>query len=72
MPGYDTAVWWGLLGPSDMPADVTAKIAKDTIEVMKSPAVKERLIKLGATSTGSSPEELAKLIQSEYDKWGQS
>jgi tripartite-type tricarboxylate transporter receptor subunit TctC len=70
VPGYDTAVWWGLLGPSNMPADVTAKIAKDTAEAMKSPAIKDRLTKLGATSIGSSPQDFAKLIQSDYDKWG--
>jgi tripartite-type tricarboxylate transporter receptor subunit TctC len=70
VPGYDTAVWWGLLGPGNLPAAITAKIAKDTAEAMKSPAIKERLAKLGATSIGSSPQDFAKLIQSDYDKWG--
>src|ERR1017187_9195850 len=70
VPGYDTAVWWGLLGPSNMPTDVTAKIAKDTAEAMKSQSIKDRLAKLGATSIGSSPQDFAKLIKSDYDKWG--
>jgi len=70
VPGYDTAVWWGLLGPSNMPTDITAKIAKDAAEAMKSPAIIERLAKLGATSIGSSPQDFAKLIKSDYDKWG--
>jgi tripartite-type tricarboxylate transporter receptor subunit TctC len=70
VPGYDTAVWWGLLGPSNMPANVTGKIAKDTAEAMKSPVIKDRLIKLGATSIGSSPQEFGRLIKSDYDKWG--
>ena len=70
VPGYDTAVWWGLLGPSNMPANVTGKIAKDTAEAMKSPVIKDRLIKLGATSIGSSPQEFGRLINSDYDKWG--
>ena len=70
VPGYDTAVWWGLLGPSNMPADVTAKNAKDTAEAMKSQSIKDRLAKLGATSIGSSPQDFAKLIKSDYDKWG--
>ena len=70
VPGYDTAVWLGLLGPSNMPANVTGKIAKDTAEAMKSPVIKDRLIKLGATSIGSSPQEFGRLIKSDYDKWG--
>jgi tripartite-type tricarboxylate transporter receptor subunit TctC len=70
LPGYDTAVWWGLLGPAGMPADVVAKIARDTAQALQSPAVKERLAKLGATATPSSPEEFAKLIRADYEKWG--
>lgn len=70
VPGYDTAVWWGLLGPNGVPADVVAKIARDTAQALQSPAVKERLAKLGATATASSPEEFAKLIRADYDKWG--
>jgi tripartite-type tricarboxylate transporter receptor subunit TctC len=70
VPGYDTAVWWGLLGPSNMPTDVTAKIANDTAEAMQSQSIKDRLAKLGATSIGSSPQDFAKLIKSDYDKWG--
>jgi tripartite-type tricarboxylate transporter receptor subunit TctC len=69
VPDYDTAVWWGLLGPSNLPPNVTSKIAKDTAEAMKSPVIKDRLTKLGATSIGSSPQDFRRLIQSDYDKW---
>src|SRR5476651_857457 len=41
VPGYDTAVWWGLLGPGNMPPNVVAQIAKGTAEAMKSPGIKE-------------------------------
>jgi tripartite-type tricarboxylate transporter receptor subunit TctC len=70
VPGYDTAVWWGLLAPGGTPPEVVAKIARDTARALESPAVKERLSKLGATAIGSSPEDFAKLIRSDYDKWG--
>jgi tripartite-type tricarboxylate transporter receptor subunit TctC len=68
--GYDTGVWWGLLGPGGMPSAVTAKIARDAGEAMKLPAVKERLNGLGATPDGSTAEEFAALIKADYDKWG--
>ncbi len=41
LPGYDTGVWWGFLGPAGLPADVTAKLAKDCAEVAQLPAVRE-------------------------------
>jgi tripartite-type tricarboxylate transporter receptor subunit TctC len=70
VPGYDTSVWWGLLGPAGLPADLTAKISKDCVEAINTPAVKQRLNNLGATVIGSSPVVFANYIKSEYDKWG--
>src|SRR3982074_2630830 len=29
VPGYDTGVWWGLLGPGGMPAEVLAQLSRD-------------------------------------------
>lgn len=68
--GYDTSVWWGLLAPAGLPADLTAKISKDCVEAINTPAVKQRLHNLGATVSGSSPADFAKYIKAEYDKWG--
>ena len=70
LPGYDTGVWWGFLAPAGLPADVKAKLAKDCAEVAQLPAVREKLLQLGATPIGSSPEVFAKLIRDEYEKWG--
>jgi tripartite-type tricarboxylate transporter receptor subunit TctC len=70
LPGYDTGVWWGVLGPAGLPPAITAKLAKDCAEIVNLPAVKERLLSLGATPIGSSPDELAALIRSDYEKWG--
>ncbi len=70
VPGYDTAVWWGLLGPAGMPADLTAKISKDCAAALHAPAVRQRLDNLGAAVAGSTPAEFAKLIRADYEKWG--
>jgi tripartite-type tricarboxylate transporter receptor subunit TctC len=70
LPGFDTGVWWGLLGPAGLPGDIKAKLAKDCIEVVNAPTVKARLLALGATPIGSSPAEFAALIRADYEKWG--
>ena len=70
VPGYDTAVWWGMLGPGKMPADLAAKISKDCAAALNSPAVKQRLDNLGATVAGTTPAEFDKYIRAEYQKWG--
>jgi tripartite-type tricarboxylate transporter receptor subunit TctC len=70
VPGYDTEVWWGLLGPANLPPDVLAKLSHDFVAVVNTDAVKERLAKLGATPIGSSPERFDAKIHADYDKWG--
>jgi tripartite-type tricarboxylate transporter receptor subunit TctC len=70
VPGYDTGVWWGFLGPAGLPAAVQAKLAKDCAEIIQLPAVRAKLLQLGATPVGSSPQVLAALIHDEYEKWG--
>jgi len=68
--GYDTAVWWGLLGPGGLSADLAAKVSKDCAEALHAPTVKQRLDNLGATVAGTSPADFAKLIRADYEKWG--
>ena len=70
IPGYDTGVWWGLVGPAGLPPLVKARLAKDCAEAVNAPVVKERLLGLGAAPIGSSPEDFAALIRAEYEKWG--
>ena len=70
VPGYDTEVWWALLGPAGMPADLVAKLNKDFVAALNTDAVKERLAKFGASPIGSTPQELDAKIHADYDKWG--
>jgi tripartite-type tricarboxylate transporter receptor subunit TctC len=70
VPGYDTEVWWGLLGPAGMPPELVAKISHDFIAALNTDTVKERLNKLGASPIGSSPQQLDAKIHADYAKWG--
>ncbi len=70
VPGYDTGVWWGLLGPGGMPADVLEKLSRDFVAALNTDAVKERLAKLGALPIGSTPQQFDARIHADYDKWG--
>jgi tripartite-type tricarboxylate transporter receptor subunit TctC len=68
--GYDTGVWWAVLAPAGLPAAIRDKLARDFAESLKVPAVKNRLVELGAAPIGSSPSELNAFIRAEHDKWG--
>jgi len=70
VPGYDTEVWWGLLGPAGMPPDLVEKLSHDFVAALNTDAVKQRLGKLGASPIGSSPKAFDAKIHADYEKWG--
>jgi tripartite-type tricarboxylate transporter receptor subunit TctC len=70
VPGYDTAVWWGFLGPANMPPELVTKIHDDLVATLKDPVVLSALKKIGATPVGSSPQEFDSYMHAEAAKWG--
>ena len=70
LAGYDTGVWWALLGPAGLSGEVTARISRDAADAMAAPEVRKRFDALGAVPAGSTPGEAAALIRADYDRWG--
>jgi tripartite-type tricarboxylate transporter receptor subunit TctC len=70
VPGFDVSSWFAFFLPAKTPAPIIAKMHADIVAALAHPPVKERLEPLGAALVGSTPEELARHIKSEMDKWG--
>lgn len=69
VPGYDTEVWWGLLGPAGMPADLVTKLSQYFVAALNTEPVKARLAKLGASPIGASSKAFDAKIRADYEKW---
>ena len=69
-PGFEFVSWYGLWGPKDLPADITAKLQMAIANILAEPDVKQRLSVLGFDSIGSTPDYFAKFIDSEMAKYG--
>ena len=67
--GYSSDTWYGILVPAGTPKDVVAKLHAAAVKALNSPAVKDRLQKLGAETVGNSPEEFRKLLETEQKLW---
>jgi tripartite-type tricarboxylate transporter receptor subunit TctC len=67
--GYNVASWNALAAPAGTPADVIDKLNRAAREAVASPAVQERLGKLGMRLQGSTPAELQALLGSEIQRW---
>jgi tripartite-type tricarboxylate transporter receptor subunit TctC len=66
---FDATVWIGLLAPAGVPRSVLDKLAAETQRAMRSPDVRSRLSAQGFEVVGSTPEEFARFIRSETEKW---
>ena len=60
--GFDLAPWIGLTGPAGVPPQVVAKIAGDVGEVVREPAMREKLQVLGIDPNGGGPREFAQAL----------
>ena len=70
LAGYDVASWNALAAPASTPPEVLARLGAAAREAVASPAVRERLGKLGMRVQGSTPAELQALLGREIQRWG--
>ena len=67
---FEVATWWAFVGPAGMPADIVKKLNAVFVDVLKDPAVRERITKMGYELRGTSVKELKDYIDTEYARWG--
>ena len=69
IPGYSVDVWWGVLGPADMPQAIVDRLNKAINEVSQSPKMKEIFSKEAAVPYIMSAKEFGTYMNQELDKW---
>jgi tripartite-type tricarboxylate transporter receptor subunit TctC len=69
MKGFEFVSWYGVWGPKNLPAEVSAKLQSDIAKVLAQPDVKERLKVLGFDPIGSTSDHFAKYIGDEMAKY---
>jgi tripartite-type tricarboxylate transporter receptor subunit TctC len=69
LPGYEVALWNGLLAPAKTPSDIIDRINRATVEALRSPEVKAKLAEQGSEPVGNTPAEFKAFIESELVKW---
>lgn len=69
VPDYEALQWYGLLVPAGTPPDIVRRLQAEVSKALQLPDVKERLAADGAEPAGGTPEEFAKFIKDESEKW---
>jgi tripartite-type tricarboxylate transporter receptor subunit TctC len=69
LKGFEASSWFGLLAPAGTPPDIVNRIQQEVAKSLNTPAIKEKMLAQGAIPSGNSPQDFAKLIDSEHKKW---
>lgn len=69
LPGYEVALWNGILAPAKTPAEIVSRLNEAIVKVLQQPEIRGRLAEQGSEPVGSSPGEFRQFIQAETEKW---
>ena len=61
--------WYGMLAPANMAPAHLAKLSEATMKAVRAPAALERLRGDAAESIGGTPQEFARFIAVEQERW---
>ena len=70
LPGFAVANWAGLLGPAGLDPKIVKKLHDEIIAILSTPEMKERVKTLGYDLVESSPDQFAKELQADIERWG--
>ena len=65
---YNMNVWFGLFGPAKLPQDMAIRLNKELGEVLRDPAVWQKLQKAGISNEGGTPQALSSFIKAETQR----
>jgi tripartite-type tricarboxylate transporter receptor subunit TctC len=69
-PDFDLVNWVAIVGPANIPKDIVSRLNSEITKIVKEPATREKIAAQGFNIDTSTPEELARFIRSEHEKWG--
>jgi tripartite-type tricarboxylate transporter receptor subunit TctC len=69
VPNVANGTWFGLLAPAATPKAVVTRLNTELVKIIQSPEFKKQMADIGAEPIGNKPEEMAKQIHDETEKF---
>jgi tripartite-type tricarboxylate transporter receptor subunit TctC len=69
LPGYESSQWYGLTAPVGTPAEILDLLNRTVAGLMQAADMRKRMTDSGSVAVGSTREEFARHLRSEFDKW---
>lgn len=69
VPGYEYALWWGLLAPAGTPAAVIARLNAAVNQSLAKPTIKSQFLTEGAEAKAVTPAQFGSVIARDVERW---
>jgi tripartite-type tricarboxylate transporter receptor subunit TctC len=69
VPGYAVVLWWGLFAPGGTPRPIIDRLNAETVKVLQTAEMRDRLAAEGAEPAGTTPEAFARIVREEILFW---
>ena len=69
VPGYEAAIWYGVIGPKGLPKQVVERWTSEIDRIIGLPEMKERMVREGFERVEVSPARFHELLKREVSKW---
>lgn len=69
LPGFDAGIWWGALGPANIPPPILAELNRAVNAALQTPEARRTLGQLGIQPIGTTPEVFEQRIRSDMDRF---
>ena len=70
VPGYEISTWYGIWAPVRTPLAIINRLQQAVAAAARNPETRARFDALGAEPVADSPEDYARFVRAEYDRWG--
>ena len=71
LPGYESAAYFGLLAPANLPRDILARLHAVAVKAAQHPDLRARLEPDGSRVVAGTPEEFRAFLVADVEKWRQ-
>ena len=69
IPGFDASTWTGVVMPAATPHDIVMKVHAALAKTLRTKATQDSFARLGAETLESTPEEFARFMRADLEKW---
>jgi len=69
LKGYESSQWYGFLAPAGTPVEILNVLSAQTMKIMQTADMKQRMSDAGSVAVGSSRDAFAKHLGDEFTKW---